>query len=77
MKYIKGYKLIGYSDLHPPYTKIISLPLKGAKFLTGMKLVMAHLVDNITAPSPLWLMLKDKNYIVPDGQDIVEPIIFN
>jgi hypothetical protein len=76
MKYIKGYKLIGYSDLHPPYTTIISVPLEGAKFLTWMKLIMAHLTDNITAPSPLCLMLKNKGYIVPEGQDIVEPIVY-
>jgi len=77
MKYIKGYKIRGFSDLHPPYTTIISLPLKGAKFLTGMELIRAHLVDNITAPSPLWLMLQQKGYVVLKGQDIVDPIIFN
>jgi hypothetical protein len=76
MQYIKGYKLIGYSDLHPPYTTIISVPLKGAKFLTGFPLYAAHMVDNITAPTPLWLMLKEKGYVVPEGQDIVEPIIY-
>jgi hypothetical protein len=60
---IKGYKLIGFSDLHPADNRIISVPLAGAKFLTGMPLIMAHLADNITAPSPLWLMLKNKGLV--------------
>jgi len=60
---IKGYKFRRSYDACP-IGKVISLPLKGAKFLTGMKLVMAHLADNITAPSPLWLMLKDKSLVV-------------
>lgn len=60
---IKGYKFRGYSDLHPPQRTIISVPLKGAKFLTGWDLIRAHMVDNITQPSPLWLMLKEKNLV--------------
>lgn len=63
MRTIRGYKIRGFSDLHPPYTEIISLPLKGAKFLTGWKLIAAHLADNITAPGPVWLMLKEKNLV--------------
>lgn len=73
---IKGYKLIGYSDLHPPYNEIISLSLNGAKFLTGFPLIAAHMADNITKPSPLWLALKEKGFVVLEGQDIVEPIIY-
>lgn len=73
---IKGYKFRGSYDACP-IGKVISLPLKGAKFLTGMKLVMAHLADNITAPSPLWTWLKEKNFVLDGGKTIVEPILFN
>lgn len=61
---IKGYNnSIGFSDLHPARFNLISVPLKGAKFLTGMKLIMAHLADSITAPSPIYLFLKEKNLV--------------
>ena len=61
--YIKGYKFRGSYDARP-IEKVILLPLMGAKFLTGWDLVRAHIVDNITQPSPLWLMLKDKGLVV-------------
>lgn len=60
---IKGYKFRGFYDARPK-GKIISIPLAGAKFLGGFELIRAHLVDNITMPSPIWLMLKEKGYVV-------------
>lgn len=60
---IKGYKFRSFSIYPPMRREIISVPLKGAKFLAGWDLIRAHMVDNITQPSPLWLMLKEKNLV--------------
>lgn len=73
---IKGYKFRG-SYGACPIGKIISVSLDGAKFLTGWKLIAAHISDNITAPNALWLFLKekDKHWVNYNSKPNVEPIL--
>ena len=60
---IKGYRFRGSYDLRPHTYPIISLSLAGAKFLTGWELFRAHLIDNITAPNPVWEFLKNNHFV--------------
>lgn len=71
MKTLTGYKTRAYGWAAVPCFDMLTLPLDGARFLTFMQVFIEDLpkyaramADDITRPSALWLMLKDKNLVV-------------